>query len=502
MAKTPSAGPTNLINRSIRQFDFRALLSGNLPATFYLVILATFLLIQVSSSWIPTRDGAAYLSIAKSLASGNGLRRFGNPHLHFAPGYSILIAPAFLFSDEPFLLISSLHWLFLVAFIWGVYLWSERQLPAHALLLTALCAINVGVLYYFRRTLSEAAFTPLLIWTAVFVDRAADASNRPDTGKFALIAALLAGYLFSIRLAGVTLAIGFALMLIVKAIKREITGTRAAAYASIVLATALGTTVMLVEHDHAMALASGLATSYYDEVVRSETSVDQRILTGILWRVQEIGRLTLPGAFKAYGGWIHPIMLVYVPTFVAFSVGFYDVASRRRSALLYAFPVYFFLYIIWPHDQGARFMTPMVPVLWLSLLAFVAQSRWKVLIHRFSRWLFAACLVTSMAYFGTDRLEARKLIAYWNIADTMSTLLPTPAHISFIRTARSFALNSFGPICAVRFDRRCEEIREGSEHDIRLHIEYVAAFGPAIPPANFVLLSEGQNFTLFKRQRP
>ena len=60
-----------------------------------LFMLAAAQLFQLSSTWIPTRDGAAYLSIARNISSGEGLVRFGEPHLHFAPGYPILIAPAF-----------------------------------------------------------------------------------------------------------------------------------------------------------------------------------------------------------------------------------------------------------------------------------------------------------------------------------------------------------------------------------------------------------------------
>ncbi len=501
MAKNASAGATNAIKMSKRPFEFRRALSGDLSATFYLVILASFLLIQVSSSWIPTRDGAAYLSIARSLASGNGLQRFGNPHLHFAPGYPVLIAPAFFFSDQPFLLISSIHWLFLVAFIWGIYLWSKRQLPEHALLLTALCAVNVGVLYYFRRTLSEAAFMPLLIWTAVFMDRAIDARDRTEAVLFALAAALLAGYLCTVRLAGVTLAAGFALLLFVKAIKREITGIRAASCASLVLATALGATLLLIEYDRTMALASGVASSYYDELARSKINVYQRILLGILWRVQEIGRLTIPGAFKAYGGWTNPIMLVYLPVFVAFIIGWYRAISRRPSALLFAFPFYFGLYVIWL-GHGTRFMTPMIPVLWLSLLEFRTQSRWKALIPGFPGWLFIACLVTSLTYFTADRLETKKLNAYWDIVNTISTIFPTHAPIGFIRTSGSFSANSFGPICTVKFDRRCEEIHDQTARALDPQLEYIVILGPRLAVTGFALVLQTEQLTMFRRIQP
>ena len=71
----------------------------------WLLVFAALLATQIDPYWWPRVDGSQYVSIAGSMWSGDGPRAFGSPHLFFAPGYPLLISPAFLVSDKPFLLI-------------------------------------------------------------------------------------------------------------------------------------------------------------------------------------------------------------------------------------------------------------------------------------------------------------------------------------------------------------------------------------------------------------
>ncbi|MBA3272648.1 MAG: hypothetical protein H0T11_02090, partial [Chthoniobacterales bacterium] len=106
----------------------------------YALLLAT----QINPWWNATRDGLNYLSIARNIADGR-LARLGEPHLHYAPGYSVIISPAFLFGERPFLLVSIIHWLLAVGIMLGVFHWSRRVAPtAAALLITGLVVLSTG----------------------------------------------------------------------------------------------------------------------------------------------------------------------------------------------------------------------------------------------------------------------------------------------------------------------------------------------------------------------
>src|SRR5271154_3702097 len=60
-----------------------------------MAILAALLAIQISTNWKPDPDGVNYLCIARNLALHGRLERQGMTHLYYAPGFSILISPAF-----------------------------------------------------------------------------------------------------------------------------------------------------------------------------------------------------------------------------------------------------------------------------------------------------------------------------------------------------------------------------------------------------------------------
>lgn len=467
----------------------------SLPPPAVLSLIGIALLAQLSSTWLPTRDGAAYLSIARSIAAGDGALRFGSSHLHFFPGYPALVAPAFFFSDQPFIWLSFLHWLFAVAFLGGCYVWFRRRLPEHALLLTALAALNVSVLYYFRRTLSEAAFMPLLIWTAVFMDRAL--AERGAAAKYLLAATAAALCLCATRLAGAALACGFLWMTAIKLRHREFTRAQTLLYALLGAGLPLAAAFYLVYYDRTMASFGATGASYFDELTRRATPLHEQILNGMRLRIQEIGRLLVPGAFKAYGGWWNPIMLVYLPVAAAVAAGWWRLARRGPCALLCAVPFYVALYVIWPHDQGTRFMTPLVPVLWLALITTLRELRWRERIVALLPWLLAASLATSVIYFVADRLEARKLAPYFSLTARMATVVPRGAAVGFIDPARSYSAHTFASVCALRFDRRCAAITapDGSN----LAVEYIAVLGAPAMVEGFGPLLRDDSLTVLRR---
>src|ERR1700678_4108391 len=83
--------------------------------------LALLFAIQINPWLYPSEDGCLYLQTVHSFLS---VEHFASFRCLVPPGYPLLIAPAFLFGDRPFLAVSIVSWLLAVATIAGVYVWA------------------------------------------------------------------------------------------------------------------------------------------------------------------------------------------------------------------------------------------------------------------------------------------------------------------------------------------------------------------------------------------
>ena len=182
--------------------------SGQRPSWCFL-LAAALLAMQISPWWRPTPDAAAYLSMARSLATTGHMTRFGSRQWYYAPGYPALISPAFLLGDQPFLAISLIHFGLVLALMAGLYLWVRQAAAEAALPVTALVMVNVALWEHYRRTLSELAFMAELAWLAVALSRLRGATfPRQKLAWLATSVLLLAG-LCAVRQVGLFIVFGF-----------------------------------------------------------------------------------------------------------------------------------------------------------------------------------------------------------------------------------------------------------------------------------------------------
>lgn len=383
------------------------------PRTCLLLLAALFAL-QVSPDWYPTPDASSYLSIARSIAHGTGPSNLGSRQLYVAPGYPLLISPAFLLGDRPFLPLSVLHWCLALALSLGVYRWARRTVPDAAVLITAVAMVNVDLWALYRRTLSETAFMTGLVWAATALAWSCRASSTRQLAVRILLAASLVCFLVAIRQAGLMLAAGFGSALLIAAFRQRISWRRAAAQALAVGLPAAAVLVGLAGYDRLMAASSG-APTYVDQIADPTTTLSAQVLEGFRLRVSEIGRLTVPGMFKSYGRrgeWLNVNMAVFLPLSGFVLAGWWKLVGRTGDPLALTFPFYLALYIIWPFDQATRFMVPMLPLL--------AACLWHVLepLQRFRAplvlvGLLAHGVIAAGYWLGVDCPRARALRALW-----------------------------------------------------------------------------------------
>ncbi len=359
--------------------------------------IAVVLGMQTQCLWRPTPDAAAYLSIGRSIAHGN-LTCHGNPHLYYWPGYPLAISPAFLLSERPFLAISILHWCFAMAIMAGVWVWMGHLRcgplcvqsanpvadgtaappgPDAAWLrwramAVALMLVNTGFWDSYRHTLGETLFMVLMVWAPLVALSAVRASGRAGAIFLTVLAAVLSTWLCAVRSVGVFVVMGIAISLAAAAWRKNVSKIRASLVAGLISVLAIAVTSAIILHEQAMRIAYDNGGITYMEQLRGNGNLASQLLEGLRLRISEVGRLLVPGMVDAYaksGKWINFTVIFYCGIFTAVLAGWWRLARRNADALLWAFPPYLVLYIVWPYDQSVRFMTPMLPVLWVSALA-------------------------------------------------------------------------------------------------------------------------------------
>ncbi len=428
------------------------------PCT-WLALFGLLLAMQISPWWYATADGSAYLSIARSAASGETLTCLGSHQLYYFPGYPLTISPAFLAGDRPFLLLSVIQWLLGLIFLVGVYRWARRTVPTSAVLITGLCTINAALWIYYRRTLSEMAFMAVLIWTVNVLNSIDLGSPKRRTCWQTVLAAAGTVLVALIRPAGIMLAAGFGIAMILAAFK-----TRADWLLAITLTLCVGlpasaVVVATIKYDRAMAsLDEGRGFTYLDDLTDPTVSFGSQILEGIRLRVSDVGRLAIPGMFKTYadpGEWFNVNMAIYLALSAMVAFGWWRFARHGHDVLALTLPFYLVLHVVWPFDQSVRFLVPMLPLvivcLWFA--AAIPPSRRTGLFG----FLLLAHFAAAAGYWAfVDAPRTRGRFHQWPTIDRLAELIETePGQVAAsglseeIWSMLQFALNRPVPIMGI-----------------------------------------------------
>ncbi len=388
---------------AIGTWEERAYTAQRSGRAVWFALMALLLALQIKWWWQPCPDAVSYLSIARHMAHGE-LERCDSPHVVMAPGYPLLVAPAFLVSDKPFLIIAVMHFVLAMLLMAAVYLWLRRWADSAAAPLAALVMSGACFWHNYRNTISELAFMTALMWAAYALERLIRAATRRQTALWGAAALVLSLLTASTRLVGVFLLAGFAAALLVCALRQQITSRRAAGLMALIGVPVSIAVLALVAWDHAMAArAGGSAKSYAQHMAADGLTPLQQVVEGLRLRISECGRLLIPGMYKAYarpGQWLNPVMPLYIALAAGLGWAWWKKARDGGDLLLYMLPAYLGLYVVWPFDQGGRYMLPVLPILALclwGLLERLPRRRFTVLLA-----LVMAHAAVSLGYWTRD----------------------------------------------------------------------------------------------------
>ena len=330
-----------------------------------LAVAALLLAVQISPWYYSQRDAAAYFSIARHLAHGEGLSNMGSPVLWFPPGYPLLISPLFRLRDMPLLEISIVQWLLAVALLWGIYRWARPLAPEGAVWIAAISVGTNAVWIHYRQPISELAFMAAMAWLLVSLQALArpqaEALSWPgwlrpqDSPSPCALSVRWASPWRPAAAAGCSA--GGAAPFSRRPAAEVISWRRALARRAGRGRGGGADRGGVILHERWAAQHVGAATYLTSLETRRGAPILENYGPWLALVVSDIGRVTVPFMFKSYGytGWWWDVnMLVYVPLFGLLLYGFYRWVRHGGDPLAWSLPFYLAVltYFRWESGGG------------------------------------------------------------------------------------------------------------------------------------------------------
>ena len=468
----------------------------------WLVIFAILLYVLTAGIWHPMPDSTLYINQARNLINGYGLTSGISIRWIASPGYAVLISPFFLINDLPLVALTLFQATLLCIYMLGVYTWASQYTPKSAALIAGAATLHACVWQFGFPTTTEAPFMATLVWAAVCFGQWSEhrQSSQGHSFKFLIAGLILICACTAIRPSGLAIAIGAGVAVILqdRKQKRKLVNT----FGMLCLWVGLpGIIVLGFLAREASVTSAGLIEGTYivGMIPEHSQSVFEMLTKGLYLRISDIGRLTIPGMFKAYSNmesWVHVTMMVYVPFFLAMCWAWVRFANKRGDLLLIGFVPYLILHIVYAHySDGARFMTPMLPVLMLLFWQLLRTVRLPQ--HSMMCVVFVIHAVVTIGLAIREQPRLVKIQDQWEIARTCSDLMGDEhGTIQSVEDVNNLELQVM--ILADMRIRRKRPLIEVDQYKPRWVIRRVSA----MPLPHHDLLWSNEEFELFKRRYP
>ncbi len=457
-----------------------------------LALAALLLAIQISPWYYSQGDAPAYISIARHLAHGDGLRNKDSQVLWFPPGYPILLSPLFCWQDFPLLGISFVHWFLAVGFLLGIYRWARSLAPQGAVWIAAICLGTNAMWIHYRQPVSEMAFMAAMAWLLVSLQ----ALVRPQgASRFLAWLAAAVGLTIAmclIRSVGIAVAAGGSCALAASAVRSRFELNRPASKtvswplamgaALLIGAAGLMTVGAVVVRERWVAQSLGAATYLTSLEARRGASILGSFGPWCALVVSDVGRITVPFMFKSYGyiGWWWDVnMLVYAPWCGLLCYGYLRWLRRSDDPLAWSLPFYFAVLTYFRWESGARWWVPMTPAFLMCL--WFAMETWRGSRLRILRTLWLAHVLAALAYWiCCDLPRSRSLDRKWPTVRSLAEQIT----VGRDQVVVDESLDDLAVLLGLQLDRRVKECSDDSP--LPASAQWVVLPSKKKPPPGFV----------------
>ena len=322
--------------------------------------------------WQPTWDSATYITLAKSLVSGDGYTYMGYDHTKYPPGFPLMLAPIVGVFGNSFLVMRCLVASCAVASIGVRYVLQRRAAgPWIAASAAAMTAASYALLFEATRILSDVPYMLVSLVALLAIERLRAEGSR----RLLVVATCLCVAAYLVRIVGFALALAAALSLLCDAPRRPLRRSARDAgillgCAGLVVAAWMGRNA-LARHQLPPTLREAL--SYERELVTSNASDPHSPAVG----VQALrARLATNGRYYADMAARLLTSKRSARKILALAVvaGWVVISLRRRTCVEWYFAGYVAIYLIWPAHQGERFFVPALPMIYYYALRAVSYA--------------------------------------------------------------------------------------------------------------------------------
>jgi hypothetical protein len=319
-------------------------------------------------------DDAAYVILAKSIATGQGYRWLNVPGApvatHFPPGYPVVLAALWkIFPRFPanVLLFKVANATFLSAAAAGVAVFARRRLgfsPAACVVLTLAGALAVPMLYLSTQVLSEPLFLALLVPTLLFAERVVEGDG--PASKIILLG-LIVGLLTLVRTQGIAVAGAVGLLLLSRGRVRH-----ALMFGAVAFAVMLPWQLWMRAHPYpASAVVGGNYEPYIAWLAKGYRSDGLAVAWSTLFGAgREIAAMLAMYTARSTPVWTHYVAAAAV---VLLAIrGFFPFWRRARVTSVFLV-LYLVIVLLWPW-ASSRFVWGIWPLVILLVAAGVADA--------------------------------------------------------------------------------------------------------------------------------
>jgi hypothetical protein len=325
-------------------------------------------------------DTSTYFELARSLRHQHRYWFNFAPHTMYPPGYPLLLAGLMTLAGETFGTLVKLVAPIYVAGLLGLY-WFIRMIRGPRMALTLVVLAGTSRVAHFWSTVglhSDVPFFTVSVYALLFIEIARRTPTRFVRIACASLAAICASYLILLRSVGITFVAGLLLWIVYPpaALSRTRPDSTLERIRSWLPVTVLPILVLLAwtvwTHQHASSAAGDYMQSYSQQLLKGDPhQIDSPniALYQIPWRMVQMLTVRLTStavmllnapAFSL--SWYHPLCLLVL----ALIVMGWLASLRRDGTLLDCYMLsYGALLLLYPFDEGTRYLFPVQPFLTL-----------------------------------------------------------------------------------------------------------------------------------------
>jgi hypothetical protein len=318
-------------------------------------------------------DTSTYFELARSLRHQHRYWFDFEPHTTYPPGYPLLLAGLMALAGETFTTLVRfsipIYFAGLLGLYWLVTLLRGRTIAAVVTLLGAVSTVG-----YFWATVglhSDVPYFTVSVWALLCVELAKRARTKRRAIFYRVLVALCAAYLVLIRSVGITLVAGLLLWMVYpgrgQGESKASMQRRAWQWLPVALLPTLALAAwMWWTGRHGPPKGTGdYMQSYTQQILKADPhQIDSPNITPVRLPARTIRMLeirtvnatrTVLNAPQAYLRWYNPICLAFL---LVVGLGFLASLVRERTVLDYYVLAYGGVLLLYPFDEGTRYLFP------------------------------------------------------------------------------------------------------------------------------------------------